>query len=1352
MWSPQKGVYFSGKGIKNNNVPLVLNGPSGFDVELLDNKGANAEILFHDPGYLHAKTVDNEGRIYSDNILDLQIETLRNHQTVTSSSEGFVRSFHDQTVDLVSTTKALPTGEIYAQTLQGTIGSVDQLGGSFGSGTGGTHVLVTGNMTAKALRTDVGIQYELKDQGRNYEIQPKFHGPQIGSAGEMEMWVDGVLETEGVHVYSGKEGYFGGRIHNDKPATAQYHKATFVEIAHHGLFHKTTTATGGGTGTVVSQSIWENTEGDLNMVSENGHMEAPIFITPGNLNCNGNKLSITAGSGYESTNQITTQKGLLSFATERVREETTTVYSPLYFVGGDVNFNFSQEVRICALKGFVGGDVNVKSPVLILEGAQETDHREFSAKSFGIELSPQILDGVWEGQNAKNMLNHFVKNDSIYSALNSLAHAQDGSDVAVDAVTLAAELWQLTALTAYACNETGCSKDAMVGALFDRWGLTKVNENGERSFNPDVTLRFGKSKGQTTETIPIGTELRIGGQFFFDGNRMELRDGAIINAKKIVIFAKELLSSMPAISTVESSEKSVGLSVDLDVRNQSILSVGANGSKVQSSAIQYANAGLISEEVIIEAGKINGDGLEIHAKTGSIKSPEITLISHQDKSNARSEQISITVSADKSGSGNYAKNKTEDSQTHEISGIYVDELALTTNRIISVGSVIDAPTITLKRFDQEDRPIEFQGEPLHDKQCEQSIQIGGSLSFSKEVTFPVKISGQFNEQEVHAITQPSVFSNTILPDISPTVNQDRDKLHLEVSSKNTAIGAQCVIPNSKKIRQDLSAMIAAKDKIFQAEKSPMPQDSASLPVMQSQETDDLVGVRTNDVVILDERPVADIPEPKTGEIPDGERSNSIQPDQQELNSSIQESGETEQLLKNLEEFLGSSGNSKDSAVDPYWFTRGLVESYDGLSTVTEGLPKETEDVLAKVGNFIVPTAQACPLVIAPELLPAGAALFAGISAWWTRKFNQTEEGDNGANGWDGSVDRLETQTGLTKEPNIGVPSSQKVYENYLAAQRELFFAKNRLQQEGSAAKLGEQFVDYEALQLAQSTYEAAKVDFEKAELNWRAVQDKRILKENSLPFPIEDQVPSSFTQFPPAQRDPRLNGISEPTRFPIIKEAVTSYETPNTPPRSDLSDPLIFPIPPMTSLWALYKGDKTKGVATPQVSDAGLNKPVPLLSEEKRTVDCWTQALNQYGKKNQYYQSLDWLSEETKTLLIGSSADRSIMHSATPDDLAAILKEGRGISIIKPDGSAYDHYKEWQDTQNAIAKLVTWQTKSDTGNIPARIQALQKQGLGDSMEVKLLQEKYNDVRALESLYQDLIKEATCRIKRRNIKR
>ena len=110
------------------------------------------------------------------------------------------------------------------------------------------------------------------------------------------------------------------------------------------------------------------------------------------------------------------------------------------------------------------------------------------------------------------------------------------------------------------------------------------------------------------------------------------------------------------------------------------------------------------------------------------------------------------------------------------------------------------------------------------------------------------------------------------------------------------------------------------------------------------------------------------------------------------------------------------------------------------------------------------------------------------------------------------------------------------------------------------------------------------------------------------------------------------------------------------------------------------------------------------------------------------------------------------MHSATPDDLAAILKEGRGISIIKPDGSAYDHYKEWQDTQNAIAKLVTWQTKSDTGNIPARIQALQKQGLGDSMEVKLLQEKYNDVRALESLYQDLIKEATCRIKRRNIKR
>jgi hypothetical protein len=107
-----------------------------------------------------------------------------------------------------------------------------------------------------------------------------------------------------------------------------------------------------------------------------------------------------------------------------------------------------------------------------------------------------------------------------------------------------------------------------------------------------------------------------------------------------------------------------------------------------------------------------------------------------------------------------------------------------------------------------------------------------------------------------------------------------------------------------------------------------------------------------------------------------------------------------------------------------------------------------------------------------------------------------------------------------------------------------------------------------------------------------------------------------------------------------------------------------------------------------QLTDIGKLRPVALSSAELANVEQWSALRNQYLKD---WRDID-VSEfprETQKLLWGS-ADRSIRKNMSPDDLAAVMKERRGVVILKPDGVIpFQHLdQEWPQAKQSILKTI----------------------------------------------------------------
>jgi Domain of unknown function (DUF4157)/Bacterial toxin 28 len=205
-----------------------------------------------------------------------------------------------------------------------------------------------------------------------------------------------------------------------------------------------------------------------------------------------------------------------------------------------------------------------------------------------------------------------------------------------------------------------------------------------------------------------------------------------------------------------------------------------------------------------------------------------------------------------------------------------------------------------------------------------------------------------------------------------------------------------------------------------------------------------------------------------------------------------------------------------------------------------------------------------------------------------------------------------------------------------------------------------------------------------------------------------------------------LEEPGEPTKAPAAGEArepppgskpnieITKEETPpNKPPPIEESAPAKAP------------KVKTVGTQEDQISTKGLNDPVPLTSAEQTKVYTWQNLRNSYLKTWSNFKSS--FTKKTQDLLWGP-ADRSVRKNMTPDDLAAVIKENRGVKITDSNGKVYDHLMEAKQARNSIKNTII--------KIQERLQTLDSGG-AEPGEREALQAKMSDLSKLLDSYERL---------------
>ncbi len=150
---------------------------------------------------------------------------------------------------------------------------------------------------------------------------------------------------------------------------------------------------------------------------------------------------------------------------------------------------------------------------------------------------------------------------------------------------------------------------------------------------------------------------------------------------------------------------------------------------------------------------------------------------------------------------------------------------------------------------------------------------------------------------------------------------------------------------------------------------------------------------------------------------------------------------------------------------------------------------------------------------------------------------------------------------------------------------------------------------------------------------------------------------------------------------------------------------------------------KTRGFPEVQLKRPGLLLPEPLLVHERFLVEEWQSARNTYLKK--------WRNVEIGVTVDHKKVDAIIRKHMTPDDIAALFKEGRGVKIRSDfDGRFVDHRRKSDMAQQTLTKAVLQIKRSFSAEL-------------GKYEIKLLQDKLSDLSRLKDLHAKLIGRAQC---------
>lgn len=146
----------------------------------------------------------------------------------------------------------------------------------------------------------------------------------------------------------------------------------------------------------------------------------------------------------------------------------------------------------------------------------------------------------------------------------------------------------------------------------------------------------------------------------------------------------------------------------------------------------------------------------------------------------------------------------------------------------------------------------------------------------------------------------------------------------------------------------------------------------------------------------------------------------------------------------------------------------------------------------------------------------------------------------------------------------------------------------------------------------------------------------------------------------------------------------------------------------------------------------GLYTPAPLLPLEIIKIQQFENTRNQYLN---WQRDLEIAQLEQTIIKLLSIANDAILKHMKPDDLAAVLKEDRGVKIFKKNGGTYNHCLEVKQANNAVQKSLI--------EIERKIIKSRQESKYNSNEIKILYKKLYQLIKFEDVYMKFSKEIKC---------
>ncbi len=165
--------------------------------------------------------------------------------------------------------------------------------------------------------------------------------------------------------------------------------------------------------------------------------------------------------------------------------------------------------------------------------------------------------------------------------------------------------------------------------------------------------------------------------------------------------------------------------------------------------------------------------------------------------------------------------------------------------------------------------------------------------------------------------------------------------------------------------------------------------------------------------------------------------------------------------------------------------------------------------------------------------------------------------------------------------------------------------------------------------------------------------------------PMSAVAPPEFDEVKAAAETRRMSGAGGPPEIDEVKAAADTQELPVAGHAPE--------------------APKTKGTPEAQLSNTGKNLPQPLAADEQRDLE---EVANERNRVLKDSREADLTAVPQATQNVLRRAERAVRDHMTPDDLAAVIKENRGVAIPNPAGGAFQHVAEVDAARQGVINAI----------------------------------------------------------------